>query len=153
LCAGKRTFAFGGLLGGETFPRPEYPRPDFRREEWVNLNGEWEFGAGEKPVFDRRILVPFCPQSQLSGIGEAPGDVVWYRRRFAAPAAERPSLHFGAIDYRATVWVNGVEVSRHEGGHSPFTADISGVVVDGANTVVVRAEDPLADKTLPRGKQ
>ncbi len=134
-------------------PRPEYPRPTFRRSDWVNLNGEWEFGAGERPVFDRRIVVPFCPESELSGIGALPGDVVWYRRRFDAAEAERLALHFGAVDYRATVWVNGVEVARHEGGHTPFTADISEVVRSGDNVVVVRAEDPLADKTIPRGKQ
>ena len=134
-------------------PRPEYPRPDFRREAWVNLNGEWEFGAGEKPVFDRRIVVPFCPESELSGIGELPGDVVWYRTRFDAPEAERLELHFGAVDYRATVWVNGVEVARHEGGHTPFSADVSAVVHAGTNVVVVRAEDPLEEKSIPRGKQ
>ena len=133
--------------------RPEYPRPDFRRAEWVNLNGEWEFGAGEKPIFDRVIVVPYCAESQLSGVGDMLGDVVWYRRRFDAPAAERMAMHFGAVDYRATVWVNGVEVARHEGGHTPFTADISAVVHEGDNTVVVRAEDPLRDKTIPRGKQ
>ena len=134
-------------------PRPEYPRPDFRRAEWINLNGEWEFGAGEKPVFDRGIVVPYCAESQLSGVGELPGGVVWYRRRFDAPGAERLAMHFGAVDYRATVWVNGVEVARHEGGHTPFTADISAGVHEGDNTVVVRAEDPLSDKTIPRGKQ
>jgi hypothetical protein len=135
-------------------PRPEYPRPRLRRRDWVNLNGEWEFGAGPSAVFDRCILVPFCPQSQLSGIGErAVGDVVWYRRRFAAPAAERLLLHFGAVDYRATVWVNDREVARHEGGHTPFTADISGLVRATDNVLVVRAEDPLSDRTIPRGKQ
>ena len=134
-------------------PRPEYPRPNLRRSEWVNLNGEWEFGVGEKPAFDRRILVPFCPESELSGIAELPGDVVWYRRRFDAPAAELLVLHFGAVDYRATVWVNDVEVARHQGGHTPFSADITGVSGRRGNVLVVRAEDPLADKTIPRGKQ
>jgi beta-galactosidase/beta-glucuronidase len=105
-------------------------------------------------VFNRRILVPFCPQSQLSGIGERGlGDVVWYRRRFAAPAAERLLIHFGAVDYRATVWVNGSEVARHEGGHTPFTADVTGLARGKDNVVVVRAEDPLSDLTIPRGKQ
>ena len=92
-------------------PRPEYPRPRLTRPNWINLNGEWEFGAGERPVFDRRIVVPFCPQSELSGIGEAPGDTVWYRRRFDAPPGERLILHCGAVDYRATVWLNDVEVA------------------------------------------
>jgi beta-galactosidase/beta-glucuronidase len=120
----------------------------------VSLNGEWEFGAGPAERFDRRILVPFCPQSELSGIHSVvQGDVVWYRRRFDAPKAERLLLHFGAVDYRATVWVNGEEVARHEGGHTPFSANITRVVHDGDNVVVVRAEDPLADKTIPRGKQ
>jgi beta-galactosidase/beta-glucuronidase len=135
-------------------PRPEYPRPSFRRSGWVNLNGEWEFGAGDSESFTRRILVPFCPQSERSGLGlRMPGDVVWYRRRFDAPDSARLLLHFGAVDYRATVWVNGQEVARHEGGHTPFTADISRVARSQDNVVVVRAEDPLADLTLPRGKQ
>ena len=145
-------------------PSPEHPRPNLRRraragrtsdpeDEWWSLDGEWEFGAGAEPIFDRRINVPFCPESALSGIGRRVGDVVWYRRRFEAPPAERLHLHFGAVDYWATVWVNDVEVARHEGGHSPFTADISPAVRHGENVVVVRAEDSLADKTLPRGKQ
>src|SRR6202521_6401560 len=135
-------------------PRPEYPRPNFRRSAWLSLNGEWDFGAGnDPPSFDRRILVPFSPQSELSGIGELPGDVVWYRRRFVAPEAECLVLHFGAVDYRATVWVNDVEVARHEGGHTPFSADIGRVSQARENLVVVRAEDPLSDKTTPRGKQ
>jgi beta-galactosidase/beta-glucuronidase len=132
----------------------DYPRPNFRRSPWVSLDGEWEFGAGVAETFDRKILVPFCPQSSLSGIGEpSPGDVVWYRRRFDAPEAERLLLHFGAVDFRATVWVNGEEVARHEGGHTPFSADISRAAGRRGNVVVVRAEDPLSDKTIPRGKQ
>ena len=134
-------------------PRPEYPRPHLRRRNWVSLNGEWEFGAGEKQVFDRRILVPFCPESRLSGIGEGPGDTVWYRTRFNRPAGERMVLHFGAVDYRATVWVNDVEVARHEGGHTPFSADVTATLRGRDNVLVVRADDPLTDKTTPRGKQ
>ena len=134
-------------------PRPEYPRPHLQRSEWLNLNGEWEFGAGEKPTFDRRILVPFCPESDLSGIGRLPGDVVWYRRGFDAPDAECLLLHFGAVDYRCTVWVNDVEVASHEGGHSPFTADITNVSRARNNVLVVKAVDPLPDRTVPRGKQ
>jgi beta-galactosidase/beta-glucuronidase len=134
-------------------PRHEYPRPNLQRSEWVNLNGEWEFGIGEKPSFERRILVPFCPESKLSGIGELPGDVVWYRRHFDAPVGECLLLHFGAVDYRATVWVNDAEVARHQGGHTPFSADITSVARPRDNSLVVRVEDPLADKTIPRGKQ
>jgi len=135
-------------------PRPEYPRPSLRRREWESLNGEWEFGAGDAETFDRRILVPFAPQSRLSRIHtRVPGDVVWYRRRFDAPQADRLVLHFGAVDYRSVVWVNGEVVTRHEGGHTPFSADITRIVREHDNVVVVRAEDPLADKTIPRGKQ
>jgi hypothetical protein len=133
----------------------EHPRPNLRRSEWVSLNGEWEFGAGsvEAPRFDTSILVPFCPEALLSGLGRLPGDVVWYRRRFDAPEAECLLLHFGAVDYRATVWVNEIEVARHEGGHVPFSADITRAVRPGNNVLLVRAEDPLADRTIPRGKQ
>ncbi len=120
----------------------------------MNLNGEWEFGAGEARKFNRSIMVPFAPQAQLSGVGVwEPRDVVWYRRRFDAPSSDRLLLHFGAVDYRATVWVNGEEVARHEGGHTPFAADVGHVVREHDNELVVRVEDPLADKTIPRGKQ
>jgi beta-galactosidase/beta-glucuronidase len=133
-------------------PRPEHPQPRFRRERWLNLNGEWDFGIGDEPRFERTIVVPFAAQSKLSGVGQQPGDVVWYRRRVQAPEAERVRLHFGAVDYRATVWVDGVEVARHEGGHTPFSADLD--IAPGAELeVVVKAEDPLADRTLQRGKQ
>jgi beta-galactosidase/beta-glucuronidase len=161
---------------GDT-PRPEYPRPQFRRSEWTNLNGEWAFAlddedvgvaqgwhgasvedlrAGDSP-FDRRITVPFCYQSKLSGIGDTSfHDVVWYARTFERPAAsagELLLLHFGAVDYRAAVWVNGTQVALHEGGHTPFCADITPVFRDGENVLVVRAEDPSRDTTIPRGKQ
>jgi hypothetical protein len=121
----------------------------------VSLNGEWEFGTGsaEEPRFDATIVVPFCAPSKLSGVGRLPGDVVWYRRKFDAPAAECLLLHFGAVDYRTVAWVNGVEVARHEGGHVPFSADITTAVHARDNVLLVRAEDPLTDRTIPRGKQ
>ena len=134
-------------------PRPEYPRPRLRRDSWLNLNGLWEFGAGDTARFDRRITVPFCPESPLSGVNEHAGDVIWYRRRFQAPDGDCQYLHFGAVDYWATVWVNDVEVARHEGGHTSFSADITHAVRDGENVVVVRADDPMPDTTIPRGKQ
>jgi beta-galactosidase/beta-glucuronidase len=163
---------------GENVPRPEYPRPQFRRRAWINLNGEWSFAfddmdaglAGRWPdvtpqelrsddsPFDRSIVVPFCYQAELSGIGEtAFHDVVWYARTFEyTPAGEeRLLLHFGAVDYRAAVWVNGVQVAFHEGGHTPFFADVTDALSGegGGNVVVVRAEDPSRDVTIPRGKQ
>lgn len=98
-------------------------------------------------------MVPFCPESRLSGIGEQPGDVVWYRRRFRVAQADCQYLHFGAVDYRAAVWVNGIEVGRHEGGHTSFSIDIAHAVHGGENVLVVRADDPMSDKTIPRGKQ
>ena len=161
---------------GEALPRPEYPRPQFRRRDWINLNGEWRFAfddqdagltegwqnltpedlhAGAAP-FDRRIVVPFCYQSKLSGIGEtAFHDVVWYAREFEHPPNQegRLLLHFGAVDYRAHVWVNGVHVASHEGGHTPFSADVTQTLIKGGNVVVLRAEDPSRDVTIPRGKQ
>lgn len=136
-----------------TPPRPEYPRPRLRRRDWANLNGTWQF-AFDSPDFDRSIVVPFAYQAAVSGIGERTlHDTVWYRRRFEPPDADRLVLHFGAVDYQATVWVNDVEVARHEGGHTPFSADISGVVHPGDNELVVRADDPASDRSLPRGKQ
>jgi beta-galactosidase/beta-glucuronidase len=99
--------------------------------------------------------VPFCYQSRLSGIGDTSfHDVVWYARTFEAPVeGERLLLHFGAVDYRAAVWVNGVPVASHEGGHTSFSADVTPALVEGENVVVVRAEDPSRDATIPRGKQ
>jgi beta-galactosidase/beta-glucuronidase len=114
----------------------------------------WDFGVGPARHLDRTITVPFCPQSALSGFDQrVEDDVVWYRRSFDAPAGERLMLHFGAVDYRATVWVNGEQVAEHEGGHVPFSADITKVAREAGNELVVRAEDPLADRTIPRGKQ
>ena len=130
----------------------EHPRPTFMRRRWAGLNGMWEFGTDRR--FGRIINVPYCPQASLSGIGDPdPGDEVWYRRPFDAPECAHLLLHFGAVDYWATVWVNGEEVARHEGGHTPFAVDISAVAGRQGNELVVRAEDPLADRTIPRGKQ
>jgi beta-galactosidase/beta-glucuronidase len=153
-------------------PRSEHPRPQFVRNEWLNLNGEWEFAfdddnAGLSEGWQRgerrlpqTIIVPFAYQSKLSGIGTNDvHDIVWYRRTFRVPDSfrgKRVLLHFGAVDYEATVWVNGTQVACHEGGHTPFFADITDVLVSGADkdqVLVVRARDYSRDVTLPRGKQ
>ncbi|ACT00283.1 glycoside hydrolase family 2 sugar binding [Paenibacillus sp. JDR-2] len=148
--------------------RTEYPRPQFKRMDWLSLNGEWDFEYDDKNVgmkegwykshsFSRKINVPFCYQSELSGIGEtAFHDIVWYRRAFELSESwkdRRLMLHFGAVDYSASVWVNGVLVAKHEGGHTPFSADIGLALREGENEIVVRAEDYSRDVTLPRGKQ
>ncbi|WP_156430835.1 glycoside hydrolase family 2 protein [Paenibacillus sp. FJAT-26967] len=150
-------------------PRDEYPRPQLTRQEWLCLNGEWEFSFDDARVgdaenwhqpgvaFERTITVPFTFQSKLSGIGDpAIHDLVWYRRRFEIPAGwsgKRILLHFGAVDYNARVWVNGQLAALHEGGHTPFQADITPLLAPGSNTLVLRAEDFSRDVTLPRGKQ
>lgn len=157
------------LFEAELIPRPEYPRPQFQRADWLNLNGPWEFefddgnagadanwAVSNRP-FTESIMVPFCFESPLSGIGDSTfHPFVWYRREFEVPRAwdgRRVLLHFGAVDYKATVWVNGQFVGEHEGGHTPFRFDITAQLLRGANTVCVRVEDPPADRYLPRGKQ
>ncbi|CAM3363800.1 MULTISPECIES: glycoside hydrolase family 2 protein [Saccharibacillus] len=159
------------LQKNTALPRPEYPRPQFERAQWLNLNGEWDFAFDDerrgdrerwyesgRGNFERRINVPFAFQSKLSGIGD-PGfhDLVWYRRAFDVPeewAGRRVVLNIGACDYASTVWVNGRWAASHEGGHTPFGADITDLLnAEGGNTLVLRAEDFSRDVTLPRGKQ
>ena len=99
-------------------------------------------------------MVPFAPQARLSGVGDwEETDVVWYRRRFDAFGSARLWLNFGAVDYSATVWVNGEEVAHHEGGHTPFSVEIARFVRDHDNELIVRADDPVGDQSIPRGKQ
>jgi beta-galactosidase/beta-glucuronidase len=157
------------LDGAPDVPRAEHPRPDRGRADWQTLNGTWEFdfdpedrGLAEgwfrgTRALSRTIVVPYCPESRLSGIGDtSPHEVVWYRRRIAVPEAWRSRrlwLHFGAVDYEARVWVNGDEVGRHRGGQTPFGFDVTDHLKAGDNVVVVRAWDGWNDRTLPRGKQ
>ncbi|OUS71348.1 glycoside hydrolase family 2 [Paenibacillus sp. MY03] len=152
-----------------TIYRSEHPRPQFMRDSWLNLNGEWEFAfddentgtsegwhKGDRPL-PLRIQVPFAFQSKLSGIADpAVHDTVWYRRPLDIPAefaGKKTILHFGAVDYLASVWVNGVLVATHEGGHTPFQADITDALREADNWLVVKAIDFSRDTTLPRGKQ
>jgi len=148
-------------------PRPEHPRPDFMRAPWLSLNGPWEFAfddadAGERGQwwreheFPRAITVPFPFESPASGIGDTSiHPVCWYRRAFTLPHAfigRRVRLNFGAVDYQAKVWVNGVLVGEHEGGYVPFAFDITPALVRGENAIVVRVRDD-PDPSQPRGKQ
>ena len=146
-------------------PGPVHPRPQLTRPSWRSLDGIWDFAidrsgawSGTEQVrWDRRIRVPFAPETPASGVGETDFfNACWYRRSFDAPRVtgdERLILHLGAVDYSARVWVNGVEVVRHEGGYTPFSADITDVLRDGPQTVTLRAEDDPLDFAKPRGKQ
>ncbi|CAM5727733.1 hypothetical protein STENM223S_03648 [Streptomyces tendae] len=148
-------------------PRPEYPRPQFVRRDWLNLNGAWQFETDrgdsglERGLLDRElreeILVPFPPESELSGIGDTDFlEAVWYRRALTLPAAwagRRVLLHFGAVDHDTTVWADGKEVARHRGGFTPFTADLGDIAGAGEEVVItVRARDPKSGPQA-RGKQ
>ena len=141
----------------------EYPRPQFVRERWENLNGLWDYAITAKTApapakFDGQILVPFAVESSLSGVGKSlsPEQRLWERRRFQTPAAwkgERVLLHFGAVDYECSVWINGGLVGSHSGGFDPFTFDITAFLKDGANELLVGVTDPSDTGEQPRGKQ
>ncbi len=138
------------------FERKEYPRPQFRRYNWQSLNGEWEFGFGEKENYDRKINVPFSYQWEASGIGDkAVHDTVWYKRTFKIDRenkGKRALLCFNAADYETDVWVNGNHAIKHIGGFTPFNADITQYLKDGENEITVRCIDTL-ETSVPRGKQ
>lgn len=147
---------------GETLsgtPWPVYPRPQMRRDSYINLNGEWDFAvSSEKPAtFDMGITVPFCPESRLSGIGRhfEEGSPLWYRRKFVLPEGfcrERVLLHIGAADQTAEVFVNGQHLCRHEGGYASFSVDITEALAE-ENELVIRCTDDLHDQAFPYGKQ
>lgn len=150
-------------------PRPEHPNPQFQRRDWMNLNGKWSFkidksksGLAKKyyqpqTKFDRTINVPFCPESVLSGIEYKDFmDAVWYSREFTIPekySGLRTILHFGAVDYKATVYINGKEVGTHKGGYISFEFDITDYITDGKNVLTVYVEDDTRNPLQPRGKQ
>lgn len=146
----------------------DYPRPQFVREQWINLNGEWDFrfdddNVGERENWyvdlqaDRKIRVPFTYETKLSGIGEETfHPQVWYEKKLTLPAeaaGKRAILHFQAVDYRAKLWVNGVYVGQHQGGYAAFSFDITPYVTFGSENVLsVKVEDSDSC-TQPRGKQ
>lgn len=148
--------------------RIEYPRPQFKRSEWINLNGEWEFEidnslSGKEREFykrdelNKKIIVPFCPESELSGIGNKDFMYsVWYRKNIEIPEnwhGQRVILNFGAVDYKATVYVNGIEAGTHIGGYTPFSFDITDFIKEDGNFITVCAEDNVKDGCQPSGKQ
>ncbi len=142
------------------------PRKQLERQKWTSLNGQWDFSNGRAARYTRpedvdwnlKITVPFSPETQASGIGD-PGfySSVWYRRSWKQPSLgpdERLFLHLEAVDWRATLWVNGQQAGTHQGGYTPFSVDVTQYLrPGGTQEVVVRAEDDPADLAKPRGKQ
>lgn len=152
-----------------TIPRPEHPRPQFERGDWLNLNGEWSYcfdfgrsgaerGFRESKGFDRRIMVPFCPESKLSGVAHTDFiDMMWYHRRVTIPAEWRGKLillHFGGVDYECRVHLDGKEVARHVGGVSPFTVNLTDHVQPGETcNLVLEVRDDMRGGDQAFGKQ
>lgn len=149
-------------------PRPEYPRPQLVRDQWVNLNGTWEFEIdnavvgkakkfNERTHLDGEITVPFCPESVLSGIGNVDFmNCVWYRKDIEIPydwAGKSVLLTFGAVDYHATVYINGEYCGEHKGGYTPFTLDITKHLKESGNYITLCAEDYTRSGDQPVGKQ
>ena len=140
-----------------------YPRPQMTRDAWQNLNGLWDYAivkatAPRPKRMDGKILVPFAVESRLSGVARTvtPDDRIWYRRDFTVPAdwsGKRTLLHFGAVDFEATIWVNGALVGSHRGGSDPFDFDVTDYLHTGANELVVQVADPTSTGDQPRGKQ
>lgn len=149
-------FTAAALFAAQPVPRSEFPQPQFERQDWQSLNGQWDFGYKDGE-FDHKIIVPFAVETKLSGIGDTRfHPEVWYRRSFEVPKGwkdKRVLLKFGAVDYIATVWVNGKYAAAHTGGSTPFSADITDLLKGGKNEVKVRAIDPPTDRFVPRGKQ
>ena len=155
------TTKWGEALDRE-HPLPEYPRPQLRRESFLNLNGVWQYAVStlnsEPEEYDGDIVVPFPLESELSGVSRVlqPGEYLWYRREFTLPEdfnVGRVLLHFGAVDQCARVWVNGMDACTHTGGYLPFSADITDLLFEGENTLVVRVTDDTDRSYHTRGKQ
>ncbi len=153
-----------------TIPRHEFPNPQFKRESWRNLNGEWDFVIDNElsgkergffepdcRCFDKKIIVPFCPESELSGIGNRDFmNAVWYRRSVTVSEEEKAKrivLHIGACDYKTEVFVNGKSVGTHIGGYVSFEFDISDFVNVGENVITIYAIDDTRNGAQPGGKQ
>lgn len=153
----------------QSIPRPEYPRPQFQRAAWQNLNGPWTFtfdpgksgmerGLAQSAGFDQEIIVPFCPESALSGVAYTDFiEMMWYHRPLNVPAAwqgKRIMLHFGAVDFESEVFIDGQSVGRHWGGTASFSYDISRYVTPGqTHNLVVYVRDEVRSGNQPGGKQ
>lgn len=149
-------------------PRNEYPRPQMVRGEWINLNGDWDFEIDngksgrerllqEKGELKDKIVVPFCPESKLSGVENKDFmNAVWYKKEFTVPenwSTDLVFLHFGAVDYYAEIWINGKSVGSHRGGYTSFYFDITSLLKSGNNIVTICAEDDVRSGLQPAGKQ
>ena len=150
--------------------RPEYPTPQFERENWINLNGQWDFkidnekcGEAKKYYdldgFEGKITVPFCPESKLSGVGNTDFMYcVWYKRKVTLPSnwltnGKKTFLNIGACDYEAIVYVNGNKAGTHFGGYTPIKIDITPWLSEGENDITICAKDDPQDNSIPSGKQ
>lgn len=155
-------------MNNGSIARPEYPRPQMVRDKWINLNGKWQFeidmGAEgfnrkffERNSFESEIIVPFCPESSLSGVNyKGFMNCVWYKRGFFLPddwAGKRVILHFGAVDYLAHVWINKEKAGTHRGGYTSFSFDITPYLKKGENIITLAAYDEHRGGDEPRGKQ
>lgn len=160
----KITTPWAEQIDASKTPLPEYPRPQMVRESWLNLNGLWDYSiqpasAATAASFQGKILVPFPVESALSGVGKRVGkdNRLWYRRTFTLPSSFRRKnvlLHFGAVDWRCEVFVNGKSAGKHQGGYDPFSFDITPHLKrSGAQEIVVSVWDPSDDGPQPRGKQ
>lgn len=143
-------------------PLPEYPRPQLLRDSYLNLNGVWRYAitreAAPPEEWDGGIVVPYCPESLLSGVLRAvgPEDVLWYRRHFSLPPGfmkDHLLLHFGAVDQTCTVWLNGRQAGRHEGGYLPFALDVTALLREGEQELTVMVTDPTEAGPHARGYQ